>query len=126
VLELGSMNKSLPLHSYTKKGVIYTALADNDLTEMRNISNFYYNVNGIYHRVANYLAYLYRYDWYVGPELYKDNVKEEEIMKDFSRILNFLDNSNIRLLCGQIALEVILNGAYYGYIVPSERGLSIQ
>lgn len=126
VLELGSMNKSLPLHSYTKKSVIYTALADNDLTEMRNISNFYYNVNGIYHRVANYLAYLYRYDWYVGPELHKDNIKEEEIMKDFSRILNFLDNSNIRLLCGQMALEVILNGAYYGYIVPSERGLSVQ
>jgi len=118
-LELGSINKSLPLHSYTKKRVVYTALAENDLTEMRNISNFYYNVNGIYHRVCNYLAYLYRYDWYVVPELKKDNVKEEEIMKDFSRILGFLDSSNIRKLCGEIALEVVKNGAYYGYIVPS-------
>lgn len=126
VLELGSLNKSLPLHSYTKKSVVYRALADNDLEEMRNISNFYYNVNGIYHRVVNYLAYMYRYDWYVVPELRDDSVKEDKIMKDFSRILGFLDSSNIRLLCGEIAQKVIINGAYYGYIVPSTKGLSVQ
>jgi hypothetical protein len=97
VLELGSINKSLPLHAYTKKSVVYTALAENDLAEMRNISNFYYNVNGIYHRVVNYLAYLYRYDWYVVPELHTEKIQEAQIMKDFSRVLGFLDSSNIRL-----------------------------
>ena len=126
VLELGSINKSLPLHSYTKKSTIYQALAKNDLEEMRNISNFYYNVNGIYHRVCNYLAFLYRYDWYVVPELHTKDIKEEKIMKDFNRVLGFLDNSNIRKICGDIALSVIINGCYYGYIVPNPRGLTIQ
>ena len=95
---------------------------------MRNISNFYYNVNGIYHRVCNYLAFLYRYDWYVVPEMHADTskIKEEKIMTDFNRILSFLDSSNIRKLCGEIALEVIKNGAYYGYIVPNSKGLTVQ
>jgi hypothetical protein len=47
-------------------------------------------------------------------------------MKDFSRILNFLDNSYIKKICGDIALEVIKNGAYYGYIVPNASGLILQ
>ena len=128
ILDLGSVNNSLPTHMYTKKKTVYMALAENDLNELRNISNFYYNVNGIYHKVCNYLAYLYRYDWYVVTELHKDKdkIKETEVMKDLSRILHFLDNSNIRKQCGDIALEVIKNGAYYGYIVPNPKGLTIQ
>ena len=126
VLNLGSLKQAMPNHMYTKKGYVFKCLADNDLSELRNISNFYYNLNGIYQRVCNYFAFLYRYDWYVVPEIYDDNVKEEKILKDFTRILNFLDNSYIRKTCGDIALEVIKNGAYYAYIVPSKDGLVLQ
>jgi hypothetical protein len=45
---LESISKALPTHGYTKKKTIYKAMAENDLVEMRNISNFWYNVNGIY------------------------------------------------------------------------------
>ena len=88
---------------------------------MRAISNFYYNLNGIYERVCNYFAYLYRYDWYVSPEVYDDSVKEEKVLKDLSKLLNFLDKSYIKKLCGDIALEVMKNGCYYAYIVPSNE-----
>ena len=126
VLNLGSIKTSLPGRGYTNKGVIYKALADNDLDELRNISNFYYNINGIYQRVCNYFAFLYRYDWYVVPEIYGDEVKEEKILKDFAKILNYLDNSHIRKICGDIALSVIKEGCYYAYIVPSNEGLVLQ
>ena len=126
VLDLGSIKLSLPLHAYTDKKTVYRALAQNDLEEMRNISNFYYNVSGIYHRVCNYLAFLYRYDWYVATEAQFGKVNEEQVKKDLFRILNFLDGSNIRKLCGDIALQVIINGAYYGYIVPNKKGLTVQ
>ena len=127
VLNLGSIKASLPGHGYTQKGTILKALADNDLTELRNISNFYYNMNGIYQRVCNYFAFLYRYDWYVVPEIYgSEDVKEEKILKDFAKVLNYLDNSNIRKICGDIALSVIKDGAYYGYIVPSNEALVLQ
>lgn len=99
---------------------------ENDLKELRNISNFYYNLNGMYSRVCNYFAYLYRYDWYVVPEIYDDTVKEDKILKDFAKILNFLDNSDIKKTCGDIALQVVKNGAYYAYIVPSNERLILQ
>ena len=47
-LSLGSFSNSLSNRTYANKKVVLTALADNDLAELRNISNFYYNVNGIY------------------------------------------------------------------------------
>lgn len=99
----------------------------NDLDELRNISNFYYNVSGIYQRACDYISYLYRYDWYIVPEIYdENNIKEDKVLKDFWRTLNFFDNSNIKDLSGQIAHEVVVNGCYYGYIVPSADNLSLQ
>ena len=125
-INLGSIKAALPGCNYTNKNVVIKALADNDLVELRNISNFYYNTNGMYQRVCNYFAFLYRYDWYVCPEIYDDTVKEDKILKDFARILNYLDNSNIRKLCGDIALSVIKDGAYYAYIVPCADQLVLQ
>jgi len=69
---------------------------------------------------------MYRYDWYIVPEVYDKSVGEEKIIKDFARILNYLDNSYIKKLCGDIALEVIKQGAYYGYIVEGNEGLVLQ
>jgi hypothetical protein len=126
VLDMGNLQKAFPKHGYLDKNTIYRAIAQQDLDEMRNISNFYYNVNGIYQKVCNYLAFLYRYDWYVTPEIYDDAIGEEKVMKDFNRVLSFLDNSYIKKVCGDIALEVIKNGCYYGYIVPCATGLVLQ
>lgn len=126
ILNLESLSKALPTHGYTKKKTIYKAMSENNLVEMRNISNFYYNLNGIYQRICNYAAYLYRYDWYLVPEINDNTVKEEKMLADFSRILNFLDNSYIRKTCGDIALDVIKEGAYYGYIIPNATGLVLQ
>lgn len=83
-------------------------------------------MNGIYQRACDYFAFLYRYDWYVAPEVYDSNVKEEKVLKDFSKILNFLDNSYIKKICGDIALTVIKEGAYYGYITSDTEGLVLQ
>ena len=34
---------------------------------MRQISNFYYKTSGIYSRLCRYMAYLYKYDWFITP-----------------------------------------------------------
>ena len=59
-LNLGSIKNSLPTYQYTNKKYIYKALAENDVAELRHISNFYYNINGMYQRVCNYFAFLYQ------------------------------------------------------------------
>ena len=99
---------------------------DRNIEELRNISNFYYNMNGIYERVCNYFAQLYRYDWYVVPEVIDDSIKEDKILKDFSKVLNYLDNSYVRKICQDIALEIMKNGCYYGYLVPSSDSIILQ
>ena len=125
VFNLGDLIKN-GIRNLANKGIIMKALADNDLEVLRQVSNYFYKSNGIYQKVCNYFAFLYRYDWYVVPEILDEKAKNEKILTEFNKILNYLDNSHIKQLCGEIALEVIKNGAYYGYIVPSEKGLIMQ
>ena len=126
ILNLGTYQNNLPKYSGISKHMVMQALATNDLRELRRISNLFYNVSGMYQRVCDYFAYLYRYDWYVVPEVYDSSIKEEKILKDFSKMLNFLDNSYLKKKCGDIALEVIKTGCYYGYIVDNKDNLTLQ
>ena len=108
------------------KGLIMKALADNDLETLRQVSNYFYKTNGIYQKACNYYAFLYRYDWYVEAKVFDEKTKPEKVLQDFDKILSYLDSSHIKQLCGEIALEVIKNGAYYGYVIPSNEKLIIQ
>ena len=124
VLNLGTIPKVN--RQYGNKHLVLKAMGERNLPLMREISNYFYNTNGIYSTVCNYFAHLYRYDWYIVPEIIDETVKEDKVLKDFNSILNYLDNSHIKKICGDIALSVIKNGAYYGYIVPSKNGLVLQ
>ena len=125
VLNLGSIQGVT--RGIINKGIIYRALMDNDVVRLREISNYFYKASGIYQRVCNYAATMYRYDWYVVPEVYDEKSKtNEKILTDFHKVLNYLDNSYIAKSCGDIALGVIKNGAYYGYVVDSPKGIIIQ
>ena len=126
VLNLGSLQKSFSKGSYTNKNYVQYIIGKHDLPELRAISNFYYNVSGIYERVCNYFATLYRYDWYVAPTVYDDTAKNDKILKEFNKVLEYLDGSHIKKICGDISLEIIKNGAYYGYIIPSNEHLTLQ
>ena len=127
-LDLGSFvpDKATRNHPFASKKEIMKALIDKDIPTLRAISNFYYQTSGIYERVCNYFAFLYRYDWYVVPEIYDDKVKEEKVLTDFSKVLNYLDNSYLKKILGDIALKVLKDGCYYGYIFPSNEGMFIQ
>lgn len=118
--QLGSTNSK-----YGDKTFIQKSLANKDYESLRRISNFFFDSSGIYSHACKYLANLYRYDWYIVP--YADDVtNEKKILKEFSSLLRFFDQSRIKLLCGDLALKVIKNGVYYGYVLPSSDFLSIQ
>lgn len=125
VLDLGWLKKNY--RHFGDKRIIFKAMAERNLPLMREISNFFYRTNGIYARVCDYFAFLYRYDWYIEPEKKFDTtVPDKKLLSDFYSILSFLDNSHIKKVCGDIALDAIINGAYYGYIFPNKDGLMIQ
>ena len=124
VIKFGDQKRNNPM--LADKGLIYRALAENNMPLIREISNYFYKTNGLYQNVCNYFAFMYRYDWYIVPEILDEAVKEEKVLKDFHRILGYLDNSHIKQLCGEIALNVIKNGAYYAYVIPSSDGVVLQ
>lgn len=125
VLNLGSMPKIR--HDFGNKAFILQAISERNLPLIREISNYFYNTNGIYSKVCDYFAYLYRYDWYITPEIRDESEKSfEKALIDFNNILGYLDNSHVKKVCGDIASEVVKNGAYYGYISPSRDGLVLQ
>lgn len=112
--------------SYTKDEVI-RAVREKNYSKMREISDFFYEMNGIYKRMCHYFANLYRYDWYITPTIIdKKGISTDKVEKDFYTVLNFLDNSNIKMTCGDIALNAVKYGAYYAYIIPSSEGLMLQ
>lgn len=124
VLNLGSVHKSTK--GYINKAVVMRALFDNDISKLREISNYFYKTSGIYARLCNYIATMYRYDWYVVPEVYKEGTKSDEIVKDWHKVLTYMDNSYVAKVCAEMALGVVKNGAYYGYLVPTSTGVLVQ
>ena len=112
--------------SYTNKENIVKALMNKDIPSLREISNYFYRTNGIYFRICNYFAQMYRYDWYIVDEIYDEKADLKKIYKEYKKALNFLDNSYIRKTCMDIALQVIRDGAYYGCIIPNSNGILLQ
>jgi hypothetical protein len=108
------------------KATVLKALAEGDLNTLREVSNHFYRISGIYQRVCNYFATMYRYDWYIVPEVYDKDVKEEKVVSDFVKLLTYLDGSYVKKVCSDIALNVVRNGAYYGYITDSDNGIVLQ
>ena len=125
-LDLGSLKQYGPRLPITNKGDIYQALAYKEHTKLRAISDFFYQTNGIYQRVCDYFAFLYRFDWYLMPEIADNTASNSKLLKEFSKILTFLDNSYLKKICGDIALEVIKYGCYYGYVTLTKQGLVVQ
>ena len=99
------------------KQEVLRAIHQCDFEKMRDISNFFFKTSGIYSKLCIYMAFLYRYDWMVTPYINSDSLKEERILDGFDKVLNHLDNFGVKKFCGDVALKVIRNGCFYGYII---------
>lgn len=124
VMELGVYKKVNP--RCADKHTVLRAIDNYDLKAMREISDFFYKTSGIYNRIIRYMAFMYRYDWYITPYVNDDKVKKEKILDGFYKSLHTLDNFQVKKTLGEIALKVLRNGAYYGYKVETARGLVLQ
>ena len=111
-----------------KKENILKAIHDGDVVAQREISDYFFNVSGIYSRLCKYMAYMYRYDWMVTPYINDTaNSKDEDnALEAFYKILLFLDNSELKKTFGEIALKVIKDGCFYGFLQATEKRMYIQ
>ena len=127
IVSLGTYKKSNP--KYGDKAYVLKAISDKNYDEMRNISLYYYESCGIYERLCKYLAFLYKYDTFVIPFALKQDANgkvQDKMLAGFAQVLNYIDMSNIKKLCGNLALEVIRSGSYYGYVVDLGEKFVLQ
>ena len=124
VINLGDLRKINP--RLADKKFVLDAIHKGDLNTMREISNFYFKVSGIYSRLCRYMAYLYRYDWMITPYINSESLSNEKVLSSFHKTLTFLDDFEVKRFCGETALKVLRNGCYYGYLIPTANSVSIQ
>ncbi len=124
VISLSELKKINPRLA-DKEGVL-RAIYNNNLEDMREISNFFFKTSGIYSRLCKYLANLYRYDWMITPYVNSESVKSEKIIEGFHKALTYLDNFEIKRFCGDVALKVLRNGVYYGYLIQQADRMVVQ
>ena len=77
-LKLGDLRRVNP--SLADKEQVLRAIHYGDLEKMRDISNYFYKISGIYQRLCRYMAYMYRYDWLVTP-YYSDLIKPDKLLE---------------------------------------------
>ena len=124
VVNMTDNKKSNPRLS--DKREVLRALENNDLETLQDISNYFFKTSGIYSRLCRYMAFLYRYDWMLTPYINNNSVKQEKVLTEFNKILKMVDSFGVKKNFGEIALKVIKNGRYYGYIVQNPSGPVIQ
>lgn len=107
------------------KDYILQALARKDYRTLRRVSNEFFEISGLYAELCKYLATIFRYDWYITPYVEK-SANQNKVLNDFSKVLDYLDNSEIKRLCNLIALDVIKNGVYYGIAIDLGDKFTIQ
>ena len=109
-----------------KRAEIEHAMEQQNIAKLREISNYFFFSSGIYQRLCRYMAYLYRYDWFVTPVRYDTNIKDEKVIDGWYKVTRFLDNSDLKKNFGEIALKVIKDGCYYGYAIQQKNAVYIQ
>ena len=122
-LKLGDLQRINP--SLANKNEVLRAIHFGNYDKMRDISNYFYKTSGIYQRLCRYMAYMYRYDWLITP-YYNDSVKPERLLEDFNKVLLYLDKFQAKRFFGEVALKVIKNGCYYGYLIARNGTVVVQ
>ena len=136
VIQLGSYKK---INSkYGSKEFVLKAINDNNVENMTAISNFFFKTSGIYSRLCRYMAYLYNYDWLITPYinggtgiLRDQNIElpsnqKKTVLQGFFDALKYIDDFKPKKFFGDVALKVIRNGCYYGYMVDNNNIISMQ
>ena len=105
---------------------IERAIDNQDLEALRAISNHFCGKSGIYSRLCRYMAYLYKYDWFIIPHRFDEKVSADKVIEGWVKSSIFLENSNLKQEFGRITLKVIKNGCFYGYVLQEKDAVYIQ
>lgn len=109
-----------------KRDKVVKAINEQNLKELRVYSEIFYNSNGIYSRLCRYMAYLFKYDWFITPIVLDEKIKPEKVIEGWYKASLLLESSRLKKVFGEIALAVIKYGCYYGYRIEQKTAGYLQ
>lgn len=125
IVSLGALKKTN--RSMSDRERILSAIDNRDYAYLREVSDFFYETSGVYSRLVRYLAYLYRYDWMITPYISTSKTtNSDKILTTFSKSLNYLDSMQLKKYFGEVAIKVVKNGLYYGYLIDNDVTGAVQ
>lgn len=122
IINLGSYKKVNP--NMTKEN-IQRAISIGDIRTMREASEFFFRISGIYSRLCNHLADLYRYDWIITP-FASEKMAPDKIIDGFNKTSYYLGEFGVKRFLSGVALKVVRRGCYYGYIIRDGDSVQVQ
>lgn len=102
------------------------ALSFKDEKALRELSRHFFRISGTYSRAAYYMSWLPTYDSLLVPVVLKDNTSKERIMSEMISALSFLETMKIKTTLKEIALDVVVDGIYYGYLRTNAGNVVMQ
>ena len=102
-------------YEYTLDDVI-RARSNIDITEMRKISKYFFRNTTSYRRIVDHFAQAYKYYYVVDLKRAAQVKTKNKLLKIYNQTLDFLDNLNVRDIFGYITQQVLIEGAFFGYV----------
>lgn len=100
-------------------------IKEGDLSDQRELSRYFYRVNGEYRNNIDLLAALPLYDSFVVP-LLDGKGSKNQIIGSFKQACSFIDALNIPVTFNHITKEWLKTGVYYGILREKEGKPAIQ
>lgn len=122
-LDLGSYKR---LNGKMTKENIQRAIVTNNIAFMREASDFYFSISGIYARLCKHLANFYRYDWFATIGAGSGKANPEKLKDAFYQNIWYIDKFNVKKFFGEVALKVMRHGCYYGYRIDGPDYSRVQ
>lgn len=102
--------------NYTKEEVT-RILKDGNASELQDLSNTYFHIDGFYRRMCLYYATMLKYSGILIPNMIgKKELSNAAVQKRYYKALDFVERLNVPILCGNFAERIMRDGSYYGII----------
>lgn len=95
--------------------------------QIRNLSNYIYNVNPQYKRIIWYFALMPTYSYVLEPiDIPLTNFDKQKYTKQYIKILQSIENMNLRHELINVSKVAYKDDVYYGYIHESKDSFFLQ
>ena len=115
-------NDLLPLGKEINSGLkfdkeqVLRILDGDDPSRIREVSDYFYRVSGIYKRIIWLFTGMFNFDNIVIPHSLSKGVSSVQLAKSFQKALLFIDSLVLKQLLREITFYVFKDGTYYGYL----------